>query len=230
MGVFELDSLFRTSVTVSLPGREVQVKALGDLQNRQRENMARSASQKYRKKLKDEGSEEYSLFIEPLADLTHAELVQFLSLAYQQLEAQDEARKQVKQVFVPEPDEATLDEKIDAKEQQSQADTDALKQFNDTVDQLVSAYRQQIDAWDDAKLVSEAKIQAVSFYSLSEYLRAYLLASVLLSSTVNGKRLFPDIESVDSANQVVVGQLYDAFKSVNDLGAWDLAKATLRGE
>jgi hypothetical protein len=230
MGELVLSDLFQVMTTVELPGKTVIVTALGDLGNRQRDTMSRLASQKYRKKLRDAESEEYSLLIEPLAELKTEELKNFLVMAYSQLEGQTEAREQAKPIFVAEPDNASHDEKLDAIEDQTTADEAANKRFEDTLKKVSDDYKASIESWDDAKLLAEAKLQAVSFYALSEYLRSYLLASVLISTTYQGKRLFPDLEAVDNAQRNIVNQLYSAFQEVNSKDSWELAKSTLRGE
>jgi hypothetical protein len=226
-----LDDLFRVSKLVTLPtGKEAKVSALGEASVRERERLARSAAAKYRKKLRDTTSEEYDNLVVSLADLESPQLVDFLVLCYTQLTGNEEARLQAKNTFVPEPDDSTFEEKLDTVEAQKAADEATAKHFNELVTKLGEDYKNSVEAWSPEKLLAEAQIQAVQFYSYSEYLRSYILASVLLSATLNGKKLFKDLATLDDANREVVNMLYEAFVEVNNKDVWTLSVAGLRGE
>jgi hypothetical protein len=224
-----LDSLFRVSKVTELPGTEVTVRALSDAELRSRESIARAASAKYRKLLKDPNSDEHLAFIESLDELTDPQLVEIIVSQYSQLEAQDEARSQSKPEFIPTPEDPSDSEKLDAVDEQQSEDERASELYRTALKTMTDNYRKNVESWDRPKLLTEAKNWNVRGLAYTEYLRTSILASLYLSTEKNGKRYFANLEALENTNQMVVNRLYEEFVKVNEVDAWEVAKQALQG-
>lgn len=225
-----LDSLFRTATEVRLPGgKTVTVRALGDAEIRGRESMARAEAARFRKKLKDENSDEHLSYISSLSELTDEQLRTLIVQMYVQLEAQDEARTQAKPQFVPVPEDANDEDKLDAEDAQKEEDERAQKEYEEILKSLSEAFRKNVESWDRDKLLAEAREWTTRSLAYTEFMRMTVLASLYMATEVKGKRFFQSLQEVDNANRTIVNLLYDAFIEVNDKDSWEIAKQALQG-
>lgn len=229
--VFTLDRLYRTQTTVELAdGKIITIRALGESEERQREQMAYVGAAKYRKVLRNKDSDEYLAYVEALDELTDEQLRNVLVQIYSQLDGVEEARKQSKPRFVPEPDNADDSEVMDTIEAQEEEDKIANEKFFEALKSITEDYKKMIEPYDREKLLAEAKAMTVRNMAYSEYLRLRILASLYIATELNGKRFFSSIEELDNANRDLVNTLYQKFVEVNDVSNWEIAKAALQGK
>lgn len=224
-----LDSLFRVSELVELPGKVVTVRALGDAELRLREQMSRTHAGKFRKLLQDETSLEYETYVAPLLEMEEHDLRETLVSFYNALEAEQEARENIKPRFVPEPDDSTLDEKLETDEAQKEADKAYQEALRREVEGLSEIHRQGFANLSKEQLANEVKTKAVSYFAYGEYLRFTVLASLYLATEFQGKRAFQTTSDVDNLPRELVLKLQDAFAIVNNKDIWELSKESLKG-
>lgn len=224
-----LDKLFRVSKVVALPGTEVTVRALSDAELRSRESIARAASAKYRKLLRNPDSDEHIAFVESLDELTDPQLIEVIVLQYSQLEAQDEARSQSKPEFIPTPDNPSDVEKLDVIDEQKDEDERVSELYKSTLKTMLDNYRKNVESWDRNKLLAESRNWTIRGLAYTEYLRTSILASLYLATEKNGKRYFPNLDALENTSQMVVNRLYEEFVKVNEVDAWEIAKEALQG-
>lgn len=224
-----LDRLFRASTEVEVPNGVVTVHALGDVDIRQRDELALAEASRFRRLLKDPDSPEFLSLIAPLDDYPAEALCSTLVAYYEQLDAWPEAIKAIKPRFIAEPEGAELDEKLDANDEQQREDEEVKVKRAEWVKSLTDSYAKAIESWSQDKLLAEVKVKAIQMFAFLRYSDEARYASIYLSTEKEGKPYFPTLASVRQTNRSVLDRLLTAFEEVDKIDVWELDKAALKG-
>lgn len=154
-----IDDLMRVedSIEINVRGkkRKLYLRTLGQRDEDARRDHAVAASRKMYRLLNDEGSEEHSRYIIPLADMKRSD--QESSLAGLKV---SELRKEAEiEVVVPDTPEAgehpNMTELVEAEEALDEAEKVTEKTRAERVQANLAAYREEIKDWPDDKILSE---------------------------------------------------------------------------
>lgn len=213
-----LDRLFRICKIVDMPDNtKVRVRSLSDLEMQDRNRAAIAARYVAEKRLKDKGSVEYQATLLPMEDAGADELKASL-LAYRKFEIEQESYEEFKRVYIPDPKDATDEEKLATLAQREASLKDTEEKRKAWVQKKLESYAEGIDKWEEAKLRKEGLKKTAEFFgreAYSERLIGRTLFTVV--SNLDGTRFFESEQEVTSVPPGVVQRLYDAVVEVNSL-------------
>ncbi len=220
-----LDRLYRVSRVVALPDEtEIRIRALSDAERQQIELDALSAAMRFDRKIKDTDSNEYMCYIYPLKEATQDILVDVLCL-WQRGEAQTEAMKEIKDEFIPIPDNASFIEKKAVLIQREEVESETDKKREAYVKNALVAARKKYEKLDEDTLRKEATSRRMQYLSATEAFTEKMCRAVFYGiEKIEGGRFFESIGDVKSLDSTILSFLYQQQREVDSLDPWAIVK------
>ena len=221
----ELDRLYRVSKVIDLPDEtKVRVRALSDAERQQIELDALSAAMRFDRKIKDTDSNEYMCYIYPLKEAAQDVLVDVLCL-WQRGEAQTEAMKEIKDEFIPIPDNASFVEKKAVLIQREEVESATERKREAYVENVIEAARKKYKKLDEETLRKEATARRMQYLSATEAFTEKMCRAVFYGTEkVEGGRFFESIGDVKELDSTILSFLYTQQREVDSLDPWAIVK------
>lgn len=224
MGDYFLNDLCTVCKQYTLPNRVVvSVRALSDVEQRQRELEALRLSATLAERLKDEQSADYQSIILPLLQGEPDALKNNL-LAFKRIDATREAALTIRPRYLPFPDNASDEEKRDvviAREKQNATIAEEKQVY---VTKELEKTRLLLETLPDADLRHQLKRYAINGSSYNLYSDEYIRQTVYISTeTEDGKRrYFASVDEVRRLNPKVRDFLWRAYVEVDSIDPFNL--------
>jgi len=221
----ELDRLYRVSNLVDMPDEtKVRVRALSDAERQQIELDALSAAMRFDRKIKDTDSNEYMCYIYPLKEATQDILVDVLCL-WKRGEAQTEVMKEIKDEFIPIPDNASFVEKKAVLTQREEVESETEKKREAYVENAIEAARKKYEKLDEETLRKEATARRMQYLSATEAFTEKMCRAVFYGTEkIEGGRFFESIGDVKELDSTILSFLYQQQREVDSLDPWAIVK------
>jgi hypothetical protein len=220
-----LDALFRARRRTELPDKtNVYVRALSDAERKQRELDAISASIRFDRKLKDKDSSEYLCYIHPVEEADREILVDVLC-DWERNDATRTSYKEVKDEFIPYPDNASFEEKKEVEINRAESEAATKEKRSKFVEDAVTKAREKFEKLDDDVLRKEAIGKKVRYLSMMESVNEEIRRGVFYGTVKeDGARYFEDYEQVCQLDSQLLGFLYQQQLEVDSLDIWAVTK------
>lgn len=224
-----LDRLFRASKEVTVAGRQLVVRALGDYELRLQHEEATLASLATQKALADPTSRLYRVRLGgAIETATDQELRDLILFAISQT-AQVEATREVMPEFIPLPEGATEAERREVADLRGKSIDKALEARTAIVQRQLEKWTEQIQPLDRTALLPLFTTRAIAIQVDNDFARAYDSAGLLYAVRLpSGNPYFESMAEVDALDDVVRNHLLRELRLVNDLDplAWSGTSST----
>lgn len=224
MSPITLDKLFRAFKPVELPnGETVIVRALSDAERKTKQMATLRAAIRLDQRLDDPESDEYLVYITPVAQLPREELEEIV-VEWQKNDLARAAFEQYKNEYLPFPDDATDEEMKDVlgKRKESEAATEQARK--DYVKREAKVFAKKVQGWTDEVLLKEAVRRKKFAVSIGERFSEDVYQTIFLGTEKDGHRYFSSMDEVRSMHTDVLNRLLESQREVDSLDIWELTK------
>lgn len=213
-----LDRLFRAVKVVDMPdGKQIRVRALSDMEVQERNRFALAARYVAEKRLANHDSIEYQATLLPLEDAT-PDVLRATLLSYQQFDLSNKAAEQHPYRYIPEPDKATDEEKLDTLRQREEQEKTVEANRAVYIKAEIEKYTALLTEKEEGFLRRECTKRTAEFFGREAFSEAYANYEIWMSvEGVDGKRYFSTQAEVSSVPTSVKGKLYGEIREVNSL-------------
>lgn len=220
-----IDGRFRAYTEVG----SITVRALSDLDTRERDRVALQASQEYADILANEASAAHLEFVAPLLELSEEDMRDALV----PLRADEMVRvveEELPYEYVPFPDNATLVERQEVLRNREAHEESVRRQRETVVAARLSKLTEKIEGWDAETLCAGVRAEAIATHSAAKYADVFSYMTLALACYhENGKPLFDSWEDVPKMSTRALQSLYAAYREVDEIDPWTLEKNVLTG-
>lgn len=221
----EVDRFLRVSTKVG----DITVRALSDLDVRERDRVAMEVSREEADVLRDESSEQYKELIAPLGEMTKEEMRAAL-VALQSRQFGREVDAELPFDHIPFPDDATLKERHEVLRQREEHEEKVRRERLKVVANRIAKYENKIQSWEAGVLRNTLLERAAMSYALAKYAEIYQYMTLVLSCfEANGKRQFRSWKDVPKTSSKALERLFEAYRKVDSVDPWTLEKNSLTG-
>lgn len=225
----ELDRMLRAYTKVG----DITVRALSDLDVRERDRIALEASREEADRLRDEASDGYGELIAPLLEIGDSEM-RVAIVAFQGRQYWRDIEDELPYQYVPFPDDATLEERQETLRKRGAHEEQVRKERGAIVAKRIAAFDKKAQEWTTEVLQREMQRRTVASHSLARYADVWNYVTLVLSCFRDGDPLFEKWKDVPEMSSRAVEKLFAAYREVDSVDPWELEKnfltdATLAG-
>lgn len=224
MDDIRLDRMLRAYTKVG----DITVRALSDLDVRERDRIALEASREEADTLRDEKSDKHNTLIAPMLDLDDDEMRTAI-VAFQGRQYWQDIENELPFEYVPFPDEATLEERQEVLGKREAHEEEVREQRSAVIAKKIAAFNEKVQNWTTEVLRSEMQRRAIQSHSLAKYVDVHQYATLFLACFRDGNPLFEAWEDVPKMSSRAVDQLFAAYQQVDSVDPWELEKNVLTG-
>ena len=218
----ELDRMLRAYTKVG----DITVRALSDLDVRERDRIALEASREEADMLRDEESEGHQKLIAPMLDMTEDEM-RATVVAFQGRQYLRDIEVELPYEYIPFPDEATLEERQEVLRKRDAHEEKVREERAAVVAKKVAAFDGKVQNWTAEVLQGEVQRRAIAAHALAKYADVYQYATLALACFRDGDPLFEKWEDVPQMSSKAVEGLFTAYREVDSVDVWELEKNSL---
>lgn len=215
----DIDRMLRAYTQVG----DVTVRALSDLDVRERDRIALEASREKADELRDEQSEEYKELIAPMLDMDDSEMKAAI-VAFQGRQYWRDIEAELQYEYIPFPDDATLEERQEVLRKREVHEEQVRKERATVIAKRIATFDEKVQIWTTEVLQREMQRRAVAAHSMAKYADVWNYATLVLACFRNGKPLFETWEDVPEMSSRAVEGLFTAYRKVDSVDVWELEK------
>ena len=218
----DIDRMLRAYTQVG----DVTVRALSDLDVRERDRVALEASREEADELRDEQSEKYKELIAPMLDMDDGEMRAAI-VAFQGRQYWRDIEAELQYEYIPFPDDATLEERQEVLRRREVHEEEIRGQRATVIAKRIATFDEKVQIWTTEVLQREMQRRAIAAHSMAKYADVWNYATLVLACFEDGKPLFRTWEDVPKMSSRAVEGLFTAYREVDSVDVWELEKNSL---
>ena len=218
----ELDRMLRAYTKVG----DVTVRALSDLDVRERDRIALEASREEADRLRDEASDGYGELVAPLLEIGDDEMRAAI-VAFQGRRYWRDIENELPYQYVPFPDDATLEERQEVLRKRETHEELIREERASVIAKRIAAFDEKVQSWTTEVLRREIQRRAIASHSLAKYADVWNYVTLVLACFRDGKPLYKKWEDVPEMATRAVERLFTAYREVDSVDPWELEKNSL---
>lgn len=208
---------------------KITVKALSDLDVRERDRIALRASRDYADALGEEDSEEFQEHVAPLLEMDAVDMRTAIA-SVQERQFWRDAEDELPFDYVPFPDEPTLEERQDVLRRREEHEDGVKEKRRQAVAKRLANFIEKMQDWSDEMLRRQLRNRAIANLSWARYADVYTWATLALACfDGDGKPYFSSYEKVAKTSSKMTAKLFEAYRHVDSVDPWELEKNVLTG-
>ena len=215
----DIDRMLRAYTQVG----DVTVRALSDLDVRERDRIALEASREEADELRDEKSENHKELIAPMLDMSDDE-ARAAIVAFQGRQYWRDVENELPYEYVPFPDDATLEERQEVLRKREVHEEEIRGQRAAVIAKRIATFDEKVQIWTTEVLQREMQRRAIAAHSTAKYADAWNYATLVLACFRNGSPLFKTWEDVPEMSARAIEELFTAYREVDSVDVWELEK------
>ena len=215
----DIDRMLRAYTQVG----DVTVRALSDLDVRERDRVALEASREEADELRDEKSEKYKKLIAPMLDMNDDEMRAAL-VAFQGRQYWRDIEAELQYEYIPFPDDATLEERQEVLRKREIHEEEIRGQRAAVIAKRIATFDEKVQIWTTEVLRREMQRRAIAAHSMAKYADVWNYATLVLACFKDGEPLFETWEGVPEMSSRAVEKLFTAYREVDSVDVWELEK------
>lgn len=215
----DIDRMLRAYTQVG----DITVRALSDLDVRERDRIALEASREKADELRDEQSEEYKELIAPMLLMDDSEMKAAI-VAFQGRQYWRDIEAELQYEYIPFPDDATLEERQEVLRKREVHEEQVRQERATVIAKRIATFDEKVKIWTTEVLQREMQRRAVAAHSMAKYADVWNYATLVLACFRNGKPLFKTWEDVPEMSSRAVEDLFTAYREVDSVDVWELEK------
>jgi hypothetical protein len=212
-----LDRMLRAHTKVG----DITVRALSDLDVRERDRVALEESRKEADRLRDEQSDGYGELIAPMLEMSEDEM-RAAVVAFQGRQFWRDIEDELPFQYIPFPDEATLEERQEVLRKREAHEEEIRQERTEVIAKRLVAFNDKVQNWTLEVLKQEVMRRAVAAHSLAKYADVYQYMTLVLACLKNGKPLFKKWKDVPEMSSRALEKLFAAYREVDSVDPWEL--------
>ena len=218
----DIDRMLRAYTQVG----DVTVRALSDLDVRERDRIALEASREEADELRDEESKKYKELIAPMLDMDDSEMKAAI-VAFQGRQYWRDIENELPYDYIPFPDDATLEERQEVLRKREAHEKQVRGDRATVIAKRIATLDEKVQAWTTEVLQREMQRRAVAAHSMAKYADVWNYATLVLACFKDGKPLFKAWGDVPEMSSRAVEDLFTAYREVDLVDVWELEKNSL---
>ncbi len=220
----DIDRMLRAYTQVG----DATVRALSDLDVRERDRIALEASREEADELRDEESEKYKELIAPMLDMSDDEMKDTI-VAFQGRQYWRDIEAELQYEYIPFPDDATLEERQEVLRKREVHEEEVRRERATVIAKRIVTFDEKVQTWTTEVLQREMQRRAIAAHSMAKYADVWNYATLVLACFRGGKPLFKKWEDVPEMSARAVEGLFTAYREVDSVDVWELEKNSSTG-
>ena len=215
----DIDRMMRAYTRVG----DITIRALSDLDVRERDRIALEASRVEADELRDEGSEKHGELIAPLLEISDDEMRAAI-VAFQGRQFWRDIEAELTYEYIPFPDDATLEERQEVLRKREAHEEQVRKERATVIAKRIAALDEKVQNWTTEVLQREVQRRSVAAHSMAKYADVWNYVTLVLACFKDGKPLFEKWDDVPEMSSRVVEKLFAVYREVDSVDVWELEK------